>query len=95
MTKGLQPSSLRQDSYQVLAVAGKSLPFAMLFNDMASRPKETDCSKETRDSLRQLADLLFKDEVDSNPEAVAEIMRTTEPFASEPAFIDEYIDRQS
>jgi len=89
------PAAMRTKFDGILAVTGKSLPFAMLFNDMASRPKETDCSKETRDSLRQLADLLFKDEVDSNPEAVAEIMRTTEPFASEPAFIDEYIDRQS
>jgi len=89
------PAAMRIRFDGILAVVGKSLPFAMLFNDMASRPKETDCKSETMDSLEKLASLLFGDDAGANPMNVAEIMRTTEPFSSNPEFVSAYIDRYS
>lgn len=87
------PSAMRTRFDGILAVVGKSLPFAMLFNDMASRPKETDCKNETTNDLDKLAGLLFGDDVGANPEYVAEMMRSIEPFSSNPKFIVEYLDR--
>jgi hypothetical protein len=87
------PSAMRLRFDGILAVIGKSLPFAMLFNDMASRPKETDCNIEAMDSLEKLAGLLFEDSVGADIRSVAEIMRTIEPFASNPEFVSAYIKR--
>jgi len=89
------PSAMRSKFDGLLAVIGKSIPFAMLFNDMASRPKETDCKDETMEALEQLAGLLFEDGDGADIKAVTEIMRTIEPFASNPEFITAYFDSHS
>lgn len=87
------PAAMRPRFDGLLAVIGASLPFATLFNDMASRPKETDTSQESKDALEQLAALLFGDDGCSEIDSLAEVMRITEPFASAPNFVDEYIAR--
>lgn len=85
------PEAMRNRFDGLLSVLGASLPFAMLFNDMASRPKETDGCRETEETLGQLASLLFGD--GSDPTYVAEVMQVTEPFASAPEFVSRYLAR--
>jgi hypothetical protein len=63
----------------------------MLFNDMASRPKETDRRDENRDVLVKLAFLLFGDGAGTGVESVERLMRHTEPFASAPEFVAEFV----
>jgi len=87
------PEAMRSRFDGLLLVMGASLPFAMLFNDMASRPKETDGCQETDETLVQLASLLFDD--CSDPASVAEVMRITEPFASAPEFVSRYVARRT
>lgn len=87
------PAALRGRFDGLLSVLGKSLPFAMLFNDMASRPKETDSGRETKEALSELAKLLFGDVPAGGPSSIAAVMRTTEPFASAPEFVAEYVAR--
>lgn len=83
------PEAVRGRFDGLLSVLGASLPFAMLFNDMASRPKETDGCLESNENLGRLAFLLFGDGPD--PTSVAEIMRITEPFSSAPEFVSRYL----
>lgn len=83
------PEAMRSRFDGLLSVMGASLPFAMLFNDMASRPKETDGCLESNETLGRLASLLFGDSPD--PTSVAEIMRITEPFSSAPEFVTRYL----
>lgn len=87
------PMSMRSRFDGILNVIGQSLPFAMVFNDMASNPKETDSQRESRESLETLANLLFGEAPSSNIVSIAEMMRSTEPFASDPKFVAEYIAR--
>ena len=87
------PPAMRPRFEGLMSVIGASLPFATLFNDMASQPKETDTSREPKDALDQLAALLFGEDGFSGIEAAAEVMRITEPFASAPNFVNEYIAR--
>lgn len=85
------PEAMRKRFDGLLSALGASLPFAMLFNDMASRPKETDGCRETDENLVKLAALLFGEY--SDPSYVAEVMRITEPFASSPEFVSRYLAR--
>jgi len=89
------PVELRNRFDGFLSILGKSLPFAMLFNDLATRPKETENCRATDDVLNQLASLLFVSEDDYDPTYLAEVMRSTEPFASSPEFIARYLARLS
>lgn len=89
------PVELRNRFDGFLSILGKSLPFAMLFNDLATRPKETENCRATDDVLNQLASLLFVSEDDYDPTYLAEVMRSTEPFASSPEFIARYLARIS
>lgn len=85
------PESMRRRLDGILTVIGKALPFALLFNDIAQRPKEIDSTKETHAKLRELAALLFGKSENLDPESVESIMRSTEPFASSPDFVATYI----
>jgi hypothetical protein len=87
------PAVMRTRFDGLMSVIGASLPFATLFNDMASHPKETDTSQESKDALEQLAALLFGEDGFSDIDVISEVMRTTEPFASVPKFVDEYVAR--
>lgn len=87
------PIAMRQKFEGLLSVIGASLPFGTLFNDMASRPKETDSPSRTQDALEELAKLLFENDVCPDIESTAEVMRITEPFASVPNFVADYIAR--
>jgi hypothetical protein len=89
------PAEMRMKFDGILSVIGKSIPFAAIFNDMASRPKETDSNTDTADALEKLANLLFEDMATQNPEYVSKMMGSIEPFASNPDFISAYIKRQS
>lgn len=86
------PAVLRNRFDGLLTVLGASLPFATLFNDMASRPKETDTPRETFEALKALADLLFPGNGNTDPDEVGRIMKITEPFCSAPAFIADYVN---
>lgn len=87
------PQVTRKRFDGLLGVIGASIPFATLFNDMASRPKEIDISRDSPHALEELAALLFDDGGGGDMEAVEEIMRTTEPFASAPEFIENFLKR--
>lgn len=89
--RGDLPAAMRSRFDGILEVIGKSLPYPMLFNDMASRPKETDRRDESRESLEKLAALLFGDGASTEPENIEKIMKHTEPFASAPDFVTEYV----
>lgn len=84
------PSEMRRKLDGFLSILGKALPFAMLFNDLAERPKETDTRNEDFETLSQLADLLFGEDESTSPEDIRAIMVMTEPFASSPKFIEKY-----
>lgn len=89
--RGDLPAAMRSRFDGLLEVIGKSLPYPMLFNDMASRPKETDSRDENREALEKLAFLLFGDGAGTDAESVERLMRHTEPFASAPEFVSEYV----
>lgn len=89
------PAEMRMKFDGILSVIGKSIPFSAIFNDMASRPKETDSNTETAEALEKLASLLFEDIATQNPEYVSKMMNSIEPFASNPDFVSAYIKRQS
>lgn len=89
--RGDLPAAMRSRFDGLLEVIGKSLPYPMLFNDMASRPKETDRRDENREALVKLAFLLFDDGAGTDAESVERLMRHTEPFASAPEFVAEYV----
>jgi len=89
------PAEMRKKFDGILSVIGKSIPFAAIFNDMASRPKETDTNTDTAEALEKLASLLFEDMATQNPEYVSKMMNSIEPFASNPDFVSDYIKRQS
>lgn len=87
------PETLRKRFDAVLEILGTSLPFAMLFNDMATQPKNTENRKEADEELGRLAAILFGDEEHANPLFIADVMRITEPFASSPEFVSRYLAR--
>ncbi len=87
------PPAMRSRFDGILEVIGRSLPYPMLFNDMASRPKETDRRDENREALGQLAALLFGDGQRADPEILEKLMRHTEPFASSPDFVADFVAR--
>jgi len=89
------PAEMRSRLDGILAILGRSIPFAMVFNDMASRPKETDVAQDTEQSLELLANLLFGGGIGMDVTALGEMMRTTEPFASSPRFVANYVERLS
>lgn len=89
------PAEMRMKFDGILSVIGKSIPFAAIFNDMATRPKETDSNTDTAEALEKLASLLFEDMATQNPEYVSKMMSSIEPFASNPDFVSAYIKRQS
>ncbi len=86
------PPSMRSRFDGIMAVIGASLPFATLFDDMASRPKETDTSKETTEALEALAALLYG-EGGGDPAEIEKVMKITEPFRSAPEFVARYLER--
>lgn len=88
------PAAMRSRFEGLMSVIGASLPFATLFNDMASRPKETDTARTSKDGLEHLAALLFGDDGFPDIDAISEVMRITEPFASAPSFVNEYMARR-
>lgn len=89
------PAEMRMKFDGILSVIGKSIPFAAIFNDMASRPKETDSNIDTSEALEKLASLLFEDMATQNPEYVSKMMSSIEPFSSNPDFVFAYIKRHS
>lgn len=89
------PANLRMKFDGIMSVIGKSIPFATIFNDMATRPKETDSNIESDETLEKLANLLFEDEVKENSEYVSKMLSSIEPFASNPSFVSTYIKRQN
>jgi hypothetical protein len=91
--RGDLPAAMRSRFEGILEVIGRSLPYPMLFNDMASRPKETDRRDESREVLGQLAALLFGDGQGADPEVLEKLMRHTEPFASAPDFVADFVAR--
>jgi hypothetical protein len=60
---------------------------------MASKPKETDRRDESREALEQLAALLFGDGQGADPEILEKLMRHTEPFASSPDVVADFVAR--
>ncbi|QVN17475.1 ATP-binding protein [Burkholderia pyrrocinia] len=86
------PTAMRPRFDGIMAVIGATLPFATLFNDMASRPNETDTSRETTEALEALAELLYG-EGGTDPAEIERVMRITEPFCSAPEFVAQYIKR--
>lgn len=91
--RGDLPAAMRSRFEGILEVIGRSLPYPMLFNDMASRPKETDRRDESTEALDQLAALLFGDGRNADTETLEKLMRHTEPFASSPDFVKKFVAR--
>ena len=87
------PASMRARFEGILEIIGTSLPYPLLFNDMASRPKETDRLDEDHAALERLANLLFGDGSGGDSESIEKLMRHTEPFASAPKFVLEYVKK--
>jgi hypothetical protein len=87
------PEAMRSRFDGLLTVLGAALPFAMLFNDLAERPKETEGRNTSDDVLGELAKLLFEDGSELDSDYVGQVMRTTEPFASAPEFVERYVSR--
>lgn len=87
------PAAMRKRFEGILAVIGKGLPYATLFNDMASRPKDVDRHDESTAVLEELTSLLFGDGAGHDPDELGKLMRQTEPFASAPAFVEKYVLR--
>lgn len=86
------PPAMRPRFDGIMAVIGASLPFATLFNDIASRPNETDTSRETTEALEALAAMLYGDS-GTDPAEIERVMKITEPFCSTPEFVSQYIER--
>lgn len=91
--RGDLPEAMRNRLDGLLTILGSALPFAMLFNDLAERPKQTDVRNTSEDVLGKLAKLLFEDSSELDPDYVGQIMRATEPFASAPEFVERYVSR--
>lgn len=91
--RGDLPEIMRNRFDGLLTVLGSSLPFAMLFNDLAERPKQTDDRNISNIALSELARLLFEDGSELDPEYIGQVMRTTEPFASSPEFVARYVSQ--
>ena len=89
------PPEMRARLDGILEILGRSIPFAVVFNDMASRPKETDATQDADDTLEKLANLLFGGGIGMDVTAIGEMMRTTEPFASSPRFVANFVARLS
>lgn len=88
------PAKMRRRFEALLSIIGSSLPFPMLFNDMAARPKETERVRYEDSALKNLADILFP-EAPADLKALEHTMLTTEPFASAPDFVTDHIRRLS
>lgn len=87
------PRALRDRFAGLLATIGASIPFAMVFNDMATRPGETDQQRQDHVLLEKLADVLFPANARTDPDEIRSMMLTTEPFSSAPDFIESFIRR--
>lgn len=83
------PARRRFDA--LMSVLGASLPLPMLFNDMASHPVQVDCVRAEHAALRELADVLIREIAEADPAQAEQIMRATQPFASVPEFIANYL----
>src|ERR1700722_2169853 len=85
-------SEVRRRFDAILALIGMALPTAMIFNDMASSPTEIDGAVGRDEALRELAGMLFGDSFEMGPEEIADLMHSTEPFASAPEFTAKYLE---
>lgn len=89
------PEGTREQLDIALEMIGASFPTALLFTDMAGHPERSDPGNSNTEFLARLATHL-RNLIPSEPlEDFSARLKSMEPFASSPDFIDKFMERLS
>lgn len=77
----------------LVKMIGSTFPGPLFYNDLAERPGQTDMGVEET-LLQQLADMLADAYPESGQEDLGTRLRSTEPFASNPGFIEQFLNQR-